>query len=98
MDKQALVFSEIKGTGIHMAIVTADESRSGSRDIYIPPHENGMAHRSYPSPDRKQLLLVEMDGGPFIPCRVVLWTAVQPGDRWARPPPAPDAPSPHGHR
>ena len=55
-----------------MAIVTAEESRAGSRDIYLPPHERGMAHRSYPSPDGKSILVVEMnERGDFVPCRLL---------------------------
>ena len=71
-DKSKVMFSEIKNGALHMAIVTADESRAGERDVYLPPHERGMAHRSYPSPDRKSILLVEMDDrGAFVPCRLV---------------------------
>jgi hypothetical protein len=55
-----------------MAIVTAEESRAGSRDLYVPLHERAMAHRSYPSPDRKSMLLVEMnESGGFGPCRLL---------------------------
>ena len=69
---QQLLFSEIKnGEGIHMAIVTASESRAGVRNIYVPDDIRGMAHRSYLSPDRKWVLLVEMDRSGMIPCRVV---------------------------
>jgi hypothetical protein len=52
--------------------VTAQESRIDQRDLYIPAHENGMAHRSYPSPDGKSALVVEMDHR-FIwtPCRLL---------------------------
>jgi serine/threonine protein kinase/Tol biopolymer transport system component len=72
MGKSKLLFSEFKGTGLHMAIVTAEESRAGSRDLYLPPHERGMAHRSYASPDGKSMLLVEMDeSGAFVPCRLL---------------------------
>ncbi len=53
IDKSKLLFSEIKDQHQHMAIVTSDESRAGSRDLYVPPHERGMAHRSYPSPERR---------------------------------------------
>jgi len=67
---QRLLFSEIK-KGIHMALVTATESRTESRDIYVPPHERGMAHRSYLSPDGKSVLLAEMDNVGWLPCRVV---------------------------
>jgi Tol biopolymer transport system component len=64
-----LLFSEIK-TANHMAIVTATENRTRSRDVYLPPIQSGMAHRSYLSPDRSQVLVVEMDGG-WLPCRVL---------------------------
>ena len=71
IDKSRLLFSEVKD-GIHMAIVTAEENRAGSRDLYLPAHERGMAHRSYPSPDGKQMLLVEMnERGAIVPCRLV---------------------------
>ena len=56
-----VMFSEIK-TGIHMGIVTAMESRTDSREIYIQPNEHGMAHYSYASPDRQWVLVVEMVG------------------------------------
>jgi eukaryotic-like serine/threonine-protein kinase len=67
---QHVMFSEIK-SGEHMAIVASTESRGESRDIYVPPNERGMAHRSYLSPDGKWVLLVEMDNGEWLPCRVV---------------------------
>ena len=71
LDKSKLLFSEIKDQRLHMAIVTSDESRAGSRDLYVPPHERGMAHRSYPSPDRKWMLLVEMnERGALGRCRL----------------------------
>ena len=52
IDGQHLLFSEIK-KGLHMALVTASESRAESRDVYVPPRERGMAHRSALSPDHK---------------------------------------------
>ena len=71
IDKSKLLFSEIKNQRQHMAIVTSDESRAGSRDLYVPPHERGMAHRSYPSPDGKWMLLVEMnERGALVRCRL----------------------------
>src|SRR5262245_2017534 len=71
IDKSTLLFSEIKDQRLHMAIVTSDESRAGSRDLYVPPHERGMAHRSYPSPDGKWMLLVEMnERGTLVRCRL----------------------------
>ena len=70
IDPQRLLFSEIK-RGEHMAIVTASESRAQARDLYVPPHERGMAHRSYLSPDGNSVLVVEMDNEEWLPCRVV---------------------------
>ena len=70
IDGQHLLFSEIK-SGIHMAVVTASESRSDSRDVYVPPRERGMAHRSALSPDHKWVLVAEMDNNGWLPCRLV---------------------------
>jgi serine/threonine protein kinase len=71
LDRQRVLFSEIK-TGIHMAIVSAEATRAGARDLYIPTHERGMGHRSYASPDGTRVLIVEMDGsGGWAPCRLV---------------------------
>jgi eukaryotic-like serine/threonine-protein kinase len=70
--KSKLLFSEIKNGVLHMAIVTSDESRAGSRDLFVPRHERGMAHRSYPSPDGKRMLLVEMnERGVMDRCRLL---------------------------
>ena len=55
-----VLFSEIRA-GEHMAIVAASESRAEARDLYVPPHPRGMAHRTYASPDGKWVLVVEMD-------------------------------------
>jgi eukaryotic-like serine/threonine-protein kinase len=58
-----ILFSEVmSGTALHMGIVVAQESRAGEREIYFPGHERGMAHYSSISPDRKSVLVVEMDG------------------------------------
>ena len=66
-----LLFSEVK-TGNHMAIVRSNQGRTDTRDVYVPPHESGMAHRSDVSPDRRWVLVVEMDErGVWLPCRVV---------------------------
>jgi len=67
----ALLFSEIK-EGLHMAVVTAREDRSDSRDVYVPAGERSMAHHSALSPDGKWVLIVEMDSrGALLPCRIV---------------------------
>src|SRR5579864_9466810 len=66
-----LLFSEIK-EGLHMVLVTTDEGRGQSRDVYSPPSERGMVHHSYLSPDGKWVLIVEMGSrGDILPCRVV---------------------------
>ena len=73
-----VMFSEIK-SGEHMAIVSSTESRSDSRDIYVPARQRGMAHRSYASPEGQWTLLVEMDNGEWLPCRVVPFHGAGPG-------------------
>jgi Tol biopolymer transport system component len=78
LDDQRLLYSEING-GIHMGIVTSTASRTGSRPIYFPRLDGGMAHRSAPSPDRKQVLVVEMNGGEWLPCRLVPFDGSSPG-------------------
>jgi serine/threonine protein kinase len=66
-----LLFSEIK-EALHMVVVTTDEGRGHSRDVYAPPGDRSMAHHSYLSPDGRWVLVVEMDSrGEFQPCRVV---------------------------
>ena len=69
LDDRHLLFSQIK-TGVHLGIMTAEPDRSQLREIYFPVRERGMAHYSYPSPDRKWVLLAEMDP-QWHPCRVV---------------------------
>jgi len=74
-----VLFSEFK-KGTHMGLVTAEESRVGARDIYLPTDEVAMAHRSYLSPDHKWVLLVEMDQDHlWLPCRIVPSDGSSPG-------------------
>ena len=71
LDSGRLLFSEIK-SGIHLGVVTATVARAGLRDIYLPAHERGMAHYSFPSPNRHWALVVEMKGdGGWGQCRLV---------------------------
>jgi len=71
IDTNHVMFSEIK-TGVRLAVVTATESRSDQRDVYIPPDEKHMAHFSYLSPDHKWVLVAEMGGdGVMLQCQVV---------------------------
>ena len=65
-----VLFSEMTGRGVQMSIVTSTESRAGQRTVYLPP-EDGMAHRSYLSPDRKWVVVIEMDARSWLSCRLV---------------------------
>lgn len=67
-----LMFTEVRNAAWHMGIVTTTENRAESRDVYLPADDQaGMAHRSYLSPDRKQVLVAEMDKTGWLPCRVM---------------------------
>jgi Tol biopolymer transport system component len=57
--------------GLHMGIVTSGENGADRRDIYYPRGKSSMAHRSMQSPDHKSMLVVEMDGGGWLPCRLL---------------------------
>ena len=71
IDKSQLLYSEIK-QGLHMAIATSPDNRGGARDVYVPEHQNGMAHRAYLAPDKQSVLVVEMDErSAWLPCRLV---------------------------
>lgn len=67
--RHQVMFSET-GNDIYMKIVTAGENRANERDVYRPP-PGGMAHFSSLSPDSKWVLVVEMDGEGWKPCRLV---------------------------
>lgn len=55
-----------------MAVVTTDEGRGDSRDVYVPAGERSMAHHSYLSPDGRWVLVVEMNArGAIEQCRIV---------------------------
>ncbi len=65
------LFSEIK-QGLHMVLVTTDESRGQSRDVYAAPGDRSMVHHSYLSPDGRWVLVVVMNAqGELGPCQVV---------------------------
>jgi Tol biopolymer transport system component len=61
-----------------MSIVTSAENRSEPRTVYAPATRGAMAHRSYLSPDAKNVLVVEMDGG-WRPCRLAPFEGGAPG-------------------
>src|SRR5262249_9824171 len=80
LSKHDILFSEIKDQNVHMAIVKADEARTSVKNVYMPAHERGMAHRSFPSPDGQWVLLVEMDANAvWLPCRLVPMDGHSPG-------------------
>jgi serine/threonine protein kinase/WD40 repeat protein len=70
LNEQQMIYAAIM-QGVHMGIVTSGENGAGRKDIYMPPWQGSMAHRSSRSPDGKSLLVVEMDGGGWLPCRVL---------------------------
>ena len=71
LDPQRMLFSQAP-TGIHLSVVKASVTRSDLQNLYSPPHERGMAHYSYPSPDRRWAIVVEMNGnGDWGPCRLI---------------------------
>ena len=75
--------------GNHMKVVAATESRVGTRDLYVPLPKGAMAHRSFPSPDGRWAVVVEMnDRGDWLPCRVVPMDGSSTG-RQVGPPGAP---------
>ncbi len=74
LDREHVMFSEVNPRTaatlvMMMGLVSARESRAEERDIYLPP--GGMAHRSWVSPDRKWVLVSEMDNKGWGPCRVL---------------------------
>ena len=67
-----VLYSQVKGGGILTAIVDAAEGGNDVRDVYIPADPQGMAHRSYLSPDGRQVLVVEMNGASlWTPCQLL---------------------------
>jgi len=69
--KDRVMYSAIK-SGIHMALLASNLSRSDERYIYVPAdHLQGMIHRSALSPDGKWVLGVEMDSGWWKQCRLL---------------------------
>jgi serine/threonine protein kinase/WD40 repeat protein len=76
-----VMYSAKTGQGIHMGIFTATESRSEQRTVYLPADINGMAHRSFGSPDGKSVLVVEMNASGWLPCRMVPYDGSSSGRR-----------------
>jgi len=65
-----ILFSEMTGLGAQMSIVSSTERRTAPQNVYVPPPPDGMAHRSYRSPDGLWVLVVEMKAA-WLPCRLV---------------------------
>jgi len=74
-----VMYSASTGAGLQMGIFTATESRSEQRTVYMPPLD-GMAHRSFLSPDGKWVIIVEMGMG-WLPCRLVPFDGSSAGRR-----------------
>lgn len=71
IDKQHILFSEQGVPASVMDVVTSTESRTASRNVYVPKNVNGMAHFSALSPNHKLVLIEEMQpGSEFFPCRL----------------------------
>ncbi len=64
-----------------MGVFESTESRSELRTVYMPASPNGMAHRSFLSPDHRSVLVVEMDLSTWQPCRLVPFDGSSPGTR-----------------
>ena len=79
INSRRLLFSEIRD-GIHMGIVTAGPARADERDVYFPKDLSGMAHRSYISPDRLWVVLVEMQTPDLLRCRLLRLDGSSPGN------------------
>jgi DNA-binding winged helix-turn-helix (wHTH) protein/Tol biopolymer transport system component len=72
LDRSHLLFSQARSGGIHLGVVTGTVTREDFRELYFPPNERAMAHYSYPSPNRKSALVVEMDAqGGWAPCVLI---------------------------
>jgi len=69
-DNNRVMFSEIR-SGIHMGVVSATASRGDERDVYFPADANGMAHRAFVSPDKKWLVIAEMQTPDWLRCRLM---------------------------
>jgi DNA-binding winged helix-turn-helix (wHTH) protein/Tol biopolymer transport system component len=76
LDPQHYLFSRIR-SGLHMGIVTQSVTGDAYRELHFPPHERAMDHYSLPSPDRRNMLIVEMNGqGDWSMCQLI---SIAPG-------------------
>src|SRR5260370_18152614 len=77
VQQNLVLYSEGKENGA-MGIAAAAEDRTKARDGYLPAGPHPMAHRSYASPARKWVLVVEMESSVWLPCRFVPMAATPP--------------------
>jgi eukaryotic-like serine/threonine-protein kinase len=70
LDSEKVIFSQII-SGSQMGVVSSGLSRFNVQPVYTPESSVGMAHRSYLSPDRKWVIIVEMTGNFWDRCRLV---------------------------
>jgi DNA-binding winged helix-turn-helix (wHTH) protein/Tol biopolymer transport system component len=71
LDPNHFLFSRIR-SGLHLGIVTQSVTGENFRELYFPPHERGMAHYSFASPDRRSALVVEMNSqGEWGLCQLI---------------------------
>jgi DNA-binding winged helix-turn-helix (wHTH) protein/Tol biopolymer transport system component len=71
LDPQRVLFSRAP-SGIHLSVVKSSITGEDVQSVYSPAHERGMAHYSFPSPDRRWAIVVEMNGnGEWAPCRLI---------------------------
>ncbi len=76
-----VMYSALTGGGIHMGVFAASENRSGQRVVYMPSDVNGMAHRSFLSPQGGSVIVVEMGTAGWLPCRLVPFDGSSQGKR-----------------
>ncbi len=76
-----VMFSALTGEGIHMGVYESTESRAEQRTVYLPASADGMAHRSFLSPEGGSAIIVEMDITGWLPCRLVPFDGSSPGKR-----------------
>jgi eukaryotic-like serine/threonine-protein kinase len=79
--QRRVMFSAATGEGIHMGVYASTESRAEQRTVYLPASADGMAHRSFLSPDGGSVIIVEMDITGWLPCRLVSFKGSSPGKR-----------------
>ncbi len=72
-----ILFSELTGDFIHMALTTSRENRLEARRVFSPKSTSGMVHRSFLSPDGRWVIVVSMESG-WLPCGLVPYDGGQP--------------------